>query len=744
MDNATFQQTFYMALAHHRNQEHHTAASLCGSLMKVRPNQAEVLHLAGKVELARGRLANAEAFVRRAVDLKPDSALFLQTLATICARNGNAETAERLEGMAMLLDSAHTGATPRLRAGPHTARREGSWTGEALIFGANFFAHDNSIFLIDPDRREVAAISAERLTRYKHDYAPPDIALTRLIDYLGIDPEQIREVRFAGSFTGATTQARNLKRSHSALLLRRALNAPYIGDYNRLYRDLMGRPTVEQMKLLAPTPEGRAFLAHWNHPFDPVTSMADSFADQVHRLFPNAVLSHRHYDHQFCHAVASYFSAPFEAGLAITMDGMGDDNVFSRAYVAGRDGFRLIASSQAPKQFLELGDADRNRIAMASIGGIYSWFTECLGFSGGDEGKVEALAAFGKPVASLLAGLQEAVRLDPGNHAITVDTDAVEALVNVRAMDRLLAETAAADLAATIQTFLELSVAGYVEHLVRLTGETRLMLSGGVFANVILNLKIMEEISDRIAVCPAMGDDGTAQGAAILALLEQGRSMDELMWLKEREMPYFGTSYGRAEIEEALAGFRDRVEVTDLGPDWPEKVAELLVEHKVGGIFHGRMEWGPRALGNRSIVADPRDPGIRDRINLSIKKRTSFQPFCPSILLEEKDRLFEAAYVNKHMTCAFRLRPEFREQLPGAIHIDGTARVQFVSEEDNPNYWRLLKAVKARTGFGVVINTSFNKHGRTIVETPQDALTDFIDTDMPFLCLEGLLVTRKP
>lgn len=750
MDDATFQQMFHLSLMHHRAKDYTAAANLCATLLKKQPDRPEALHLAGRIEMARGRLDIAEAFIRRAVDIKPESPLFLQSLADLRRQAGDAETAARLDSMAILLDSAR-GPEP---VPPPTAPRSGAplrrqrapiaWDGDTLVFGTNFFAHDTSIFMIDQDRRDVAAMSEERLTRYKHDFAPPDGTLARLSEFVGIDRARIRSVRFGGSFTGAIPQIRNLKRSRNTLLLRRALSAPYLGDYTRLHKELMSLSAVEQNRLLTSTPEGREALAHWSYPFDSTVNKADSFAANVQRLFPNATVEHRHYDHQFCHAVAAYFSAPVDAGLSITMDGMGDDNVFSRAYLVTPDGFRHVATCEAPQQFLTLGKgASDNRIAMASVGGIYSWITECLGFSGGDEGKVEALAAYGRPIPDLLSALLRAVPLDPHRNAILIDTAAVEKLLNVEAMEALIARAAREDIAATVQKFLEDRVAGYVGHLVRLTGENRLMLSGGVFANVILNLKILEEITDQITVCPAMGDDGSAQGAAILAQFDAGRSMDDLMWLKERQMPYFGTRYGRTDIEAAIHSFDEAVEVTDLGPDWPERVAELVLHHRVGGLFHGRMEWGPRALGNRSIIADPRSADIKDLINLSIKKRTPFQPFCPSILLEEKERLFANAYVNKHMTCAFRLRPEFHEALPSAIHVDGTARVQFVSRDDNPAYHRLLSGVKERTGFGVLLNTSFNKHGRTIVETPEDALRDFIDTDMPFLCMEGILVTRR-
>jgi carbamoyltransferase len=206
-------------------------------------------------------------------------------------------------------------------------------------------------------------------------------------------------------------------------------------------------------------------------------------------------------------------------------------------------------------------------------------------------------------------------------------------------------------------------------------------------------------------------------------------------------MPYFGTSYSPEEILAALKT-ETGIKYTYLEDSWPEKAAELVAEGKVGALFHGRMEWGPRALGNRSIIADCRDPEITKKINGSIKNRPLFQPFCPSILEEERERLFEKSYPNKHMTCAFRMKQEFRDKIPASVHVDGTGRAQFVEEKDNPMYYRYLKELKRLTGYGVSINTSFNKHGRTIVETPKDGIRDFLDTNMDFVMMEGYLITR--
>ena len=180
-----------------------------------------------------------------------------------------------------------------------------------------------------------------------------------------------------------------------------------------------------------------------------------------------------------------------------------------------------------------------------------------------------------------------------------------------------------------------------------------------------------------------------------------------------------------------------------MGDEWYVRAAESIANDKIIGVFQGRMEFGPRALGNRSILANPTNPDTRLKINSTIKNRPPFQPFCPSILEEERERLFESSFSHKHMAIAFRMKEEYWERLPSAIHIDGTARPQFVEEKDNPNYFRLLKELKELTGFGVALNTSFNLHGRTIVRKPEDAIVDFVDCKMDELYLEGFLIRRK-
>jgi len=236
-----------------------------------------------------------------------------------------------------------------------------------------------------------------------------------------------------------------------------------------------------------------------------------------------------------------------------------------------------------------------------------------------------------------------------------------------------------------------------------------------------------------------MGDDGTALGAAILSALKYN---EDVSWLKKYHMPYFGDQFSRKEVKETLESFNNII-FEDVNDQWPEIAAKSVSKGRICALFHGRMEFGPRALGNRSIIANPMLENSRDKINSTVKRRPSYQPFCPSILEEERERLFDNSFPHKHMAIAFRMKKVHIKKLPCAAHIDGTARPQFVEPGDNKNFYRYLKELKKITGYGVSLNTSFNLHGRTIVRTPEDAVIDFIDCNLDELFIEGFRVRRK-
>jgi len=280
-------------------------------------------------------------------------------------------------------------------------------------------------------------------------------------------------------------------------------------------------------------------------------------------------------------------------------------------------------------------------------------------------------------------------------------------------------------------------------HFAETTGLRRLALAGGVALNCTANGKLLcSGTFDDIYVQPAAGDDGSALGAALWRAAEVGEVKNERF-----PVPFLGPGYSTGDIDAALGGYGDRVEVRrfDTLADACAEAARLIAGGRVVAWYRGRMEFGPRALGHRSILADPGHPEMRDRINAMVKMREAFRPFAPAVSLEEVDRWFEVTPGTElpFMIMTVDVRPEYRAALPAITHVNGSARVQTVAARDNPEFHALLRAVGKVTGREMVLNTSFNVKGQPIVNTPREALDTFLGTGIEFLFLENTLVSRR-
>ena len=581
--------------------------------------------------------------------------------------------------------------------------------------GVKFDGHDTAAFLLIPHRQEAYGLSTERLTRVKHDRLFPVYAIERIAEEAGDALSPIDRICCANSFVSHRTRIYALDQ--------------YERDVESRLQGLQGR---RQKVFDVPMAVGARLQFGTLH---------EIILLHVRRIFPRAKVSLSHFDHEYCHARSSYDFAPIEDALVLTMDGAGDDGVFSRAYRGSGGSLTPVASSYSPDR-LQDPRVGRPFSAPCSLGGIYAYFTHLLGFMpNSEEGKIEALAAAGQPITSLYTSMARAWRIGSG-HSLKLDTEGLELAIKACvAPDGALAADPA-DLAATVQQFLEDVVVAYARHLLDATGSEAMCLSGGVFANVLLNMRMADLVGGRIYVAPAIGDEGSAQGAASASLVADVGVGGETAWLRDLSMPYFGTSYSRAQVVAALDRHRTRLLIDDNVEDVAGEVVRRVHAGEIGALFQGRMEFGPRALGNRSILASPRDLRFKDRINADIKRRPPFQPVCPAVLRGELQRLFPSAYPNPHMTCAFPMAQEHRAALPGAAHIDGTSRVQFVSPDDNVLLYDILLRMRETTGYGLILNTSFNIHGKAIVESPEDAIRDFLESGMDFLMIEGILVRR--
>jgi carbamoyltransferase len=624
-----------------------------------------------------------------------------------------------------------------------------------LVIGANFLNHDSAIFAIDVHNRRVFGMSTERITRYKHDTLPPIPVIKELIREFELDPSAIRRVVVATPSLSQLGSQVERELFTATACLREALNVKFLNDVVREVERYSHLKHLSKLKLLMASPAGRKHLLRDILREDKVVSLESMVASELNQLFPRATVEVRAFDHHLAHATAAQILSGFTDPLNVTLDGWGD-GVFSKAFVRDGSVLKQVSASKAisvtkSEERLRLNGQIPSHILSTgifndlSLGHFYSIITWLLGFEPvSDEGKVEALAAYGISENEFLTELRKTVWLDQDRACLVVSrSDALGLYFDIPKLQEYVRRLGKEAVAAAVQRFLEERSLELITCLLKRWPRSSIVLSGGCVANVVLNMHIYEQLCENIFVIPAMGDDGVALGTCVLALAQLGVTERDLTFLQDERLPYFGNHHPRTAAEKCLASFGNLVAVEDRSQDWPETVAALLIKGAIGAIYQGRMEWGPRALGNRSILADPRIASMRERISKVVKKRPLFQPFCPAVLVEEKDRLFERAYINRHMTCAFRMRREFWEKLPSAIHIDGTARVQFVSADDNPMFYRVLSEFKRLSGFGVVINTSFNLHGRTIVNTPEDAIEDFLDSHMDFLVLDGYLVRRR-
>ena len=429
----------------------------------------------------------------------------------------------------------------------------------------------------------------------------------------------------------------------------------------------------------------------------------------------------RFYDHHYVHATSAWFTSGFDEALVVTLDGGGDG--LSGSVYAGRRG-----------KLSKLGDVD----SFHSLGNFYSYITALCGFKAErHEGKITGLAAYGKP--AYIDILRQFVEYqDPGRIRYRIPMYHRSALDELRR--RLPVDFDRADLASSVQLLLEEVGVAFVRYWLRHTGLRKVALAGGVFANVKFNQRVhqIEEV-EALSIHPAMDDGGLAVGAAF-AEMARGRGEEAAALVQRFPNAYLGPEYDDAAIVEALrrAGFESRPEASI-----HDSIAERIDRGKVVARFHGRMEYGPRALGHRSILYRADDPSVNDWLNERLH-RTEFMPFAPATLASEADRCYHALDgardPARFMTVTFDCTAEMKAQSPGVVHCDGTARPQLVDPETAPDLHGILQAYHRRTGVPSVVNTSFNMHEEPIVCTPDDAIRAFRLGHLDYLAIGDHLI----
>jgi len=576
------------------------------------------------------------------------------------------------------------------------------------ILGINAY-HGNASAAIVCDGRLVAAVEEERFNRVKYAAGFPAHAIRYCLREAGLELKDIEHVA--------------VPRNPYARLGTKLFYAMRMPSFAR-----------ERVKVLAkftgiPQALAQAFETD-----------SAKIAGKFHRV-----------EHHQAHLASAFFVSPFERAALLSADGLGD---FASTMWGSGDGNRMKIDGA---------------IAFPhSLGLFYSAVTQYLGFlKFGDEYKVMGLAAYGE--AAQLDALRDIVRTNgngfrlgleyfthhrTGPEMSWAEADKTPALGKLfsEAMERRLGpkrnpeeplEQRHRNLASALQARLEEVYLGMLKKLGERTGLKAVCLAGGVAFNCVANGKIFDTTGfEQVYVQPAAGDGGLAVGAAYYVwhqILRKPRSfvMDHAYW---------GPGYTRDEIRHAIEakglGMRGCTVEELAGDNLMQRTAAIVADGKILGWFQGRAEWGPRALGNRSIVADPRRGEMKEILNKRIKHREIFRPFAPSILAEATGEWFEKSHPSPFMTLAYSVRPEKRETIPAPTHVDGTGRLQTVTREANPRYWSLIKAFEQLTGVPVVLNTSFNDN-EPIVCRPEEALDCFQRTQMDALVLGDFLITRS-
>jgi carbamoyltransferase len=446
--------------------------------------------------------------------------------------------------------------------------------------------------------------------------------------------------------------------------------------------------------------------------------------------------------HHLAHAASAYLTSGWDECLVLVIDGMGEAHSATVYRGAGR---RL-----EPIQQISAHD---------SIGILYSLVTLHLGFDfNSDEYKIMGLAPYGDG-ERFRVFFDKAVELrDDGTIRIPIlrlntTTDARENYTTTRAYlaEHLVRERRPedeitqehCDVAASLQACLDRVMLHIASSFAGQTGLRRLAMAGGVALNCTANGRLMQSGRfDEIYVQAASGDDGSALGAALYRASLNGGVDNQRM-----PVPFLGPAYSREEVEDVIREFADRIQVArfDTRDEVCQRAGEMIANGQVIAWHRGRMEFGPRALGNRSILANPGDPVMRDRINAMVKKREAFRPFAPAVTVEQVDRWFDVPAMTElpYMIMIVDVKPEHRASLPAITHVNGSARTQTVACRDNPDFYALLKRVGALTGREMVLNTSFNVKGQPMVNSPREAVETFLGTGIDALFLEHALITRR-
>lgn len=563
------------------------------------------------------------------------------------------------------------------------------------ILGLSAYYHDSAACLLE-DGRIVTALQEERFSRKKHDDSLPEKAIQAALNTAECTVSDLDYVVFYEKPFARFERLLETYLQHCPRGLRSYMKAMPVWIKKKLWLKDEIRKTLHY--------EGPVLFA----------------------------------DHHESHAASAFYPSPFSEAAILTIDGVGEWTTTTLGTGKGNR-INLHRELQFPH----------------SLGLLYSAFTYYLGFRvNSDEYKVMGLAPYGRPIFADLI-LEKLIDLNSGG-AFSLNMEYFDYEVGLRMTSERFADLFGGpprerheplterhkNLAASIQRVTEEIILGMARELQKTTGSRNLCMAGGVALNCVANGRLLRESDfERLWIQPAAGDAGGALGSA-LAVWHRYLERERIIVRPDRqEGSLLGTRYSSAEIErflESEGAVYHRL-------DWPKVLdvtANSLLKGEVVGWFQGRMEFGPRALGNRSILADPRNPEMLDEVNRRIKYRESFRPFAPAVLESEASSYFALDSASPYMLLVAQVRAAARDRIPAVTHVDGSARIQTVDGQTNRRFFELLKTFHSRSGCPVLLNTSFNVKDEPIVESPAQAYRCFMRTGLDLLVMENCVLYK--
>ncbi len=562
---------------------------------------------------------------------------------------------------------------------------------EKYILGISAFYHDSAAVLLK-DGEIISASQEERFTRKKHDESFPKNAIDFCLDYAGISMEDIDTVVF--------------------------YEKPFL-KFERILKSFLCTWPFGFLQFIKAVPiwlKNKLFIK---------TKIKKYLNIAEEKIFFS--------EHHISHAASSVYTSPFKESAILVIDGVGEFATTSIGIF--KDGkIEMLKEIEYPD----------------SLGLLYSTITGYLGFKvNSAEYKVMGLAPYGEP--KYLDKMKKLIHIyEDGSFKLNMKYFKFEKGLRMysRSLEKLFDEPARKqegklnkkhfDIASSLQAITEEIVLNLAIHTKEITNFDNLCISGGVALNCVANGKILKsQIFKNIYIQPASGDAGGALGAALYYWYKN----EQIQWNPLNYFsPYLGPSFSEEKIHEFLESKKIKYKKFKNSEECCKEVAKLINGENVVGWFQNRSEFGPRALGNRSIIADARNKDNWKKVNLKVKFRESFRPFAPSVLEERIKDYFDLEKVSPYMLLT---APVKTKNIPAVTHVDNSARIQSVNKEQNLKYYELIKEFEKLTGCGVVINTSFNVRGEPMVNTPKEAFQAFVNTEMDYLVMENFLLDKK-